>query len=83
MGDFAVTGWGRGGGCLFCVFLVSDTGIGGVGLGFFSEIPFPGSSGSSGLYPADIQRGLSGALSAVVYGIVWERRLSLERLSQA
>ena len=35
------------GGCLFCVFLVSDTGVGGVGLGSFSELPFPGSSDSS------------------------------------
>ena len=47
MGGFAVTGWGHGGGCLFCVFLVSDTGVGGVGLGSFSELPFPGSSDSS------------------------------------
>ena len=57
LGDFAVTGWRRGGGCLFHVFLVSDTGVGGVGLGSFSGLPFPGSSDSSVLVSSRHSKG--------------------------
>ena len=66
---------------VFSLFLT--LGLEGLGWGFSRRFPFLDQVVPLCLYPADIQRGLSGALSAVVYGVVWERRLSLDRLSQA
>ena len=66
---------------VFSLFLT--LGLEGLGWGYSQEFPFFDQVIPLCLYPADIQRGLSGALSAVVFGVVWEQRLSLERLSQA
>ena len=69
---------------VFSLFLT--LGLEGLGWGYSQGFPFFDHVDPLCLYPADIQRGLSGALSAVVYGVDWERRerrLSLDRLGQA
>ena len=67
----------------FVFFLFLILGLEGLGWGYSQGFPFFDQVIPLCLYLADIQRGLGGALSVVVYGIDWERRLSLERLSQA
>ena len=67
----------------FVFFLFLILGLEGLGWGYSQGFPFFDQVIPLCLYLADIQRGLGGALSAVVYGVDWERRLSLERLSQA
>ena len=67
----------------FVFFLFLILGLEGLGRGYSQGFPFFDQVVPLCLYLADIQRGLGGALSAVVYGVDWERRLSLERLSQA
>ena len=64
---------------VFSLFLTLE----GLGWDYSQGFPFLDQVVPLCLYPADIQRGLGGALSAVVFGIVWEQRLNLERLSQA
>ena len=66
---------------VFSLFLT--LGLEGLGWDHSQGFPFLDQVIHLCLYPADIQRGLSGALSAEVLDVVWERRLSLERLSQA
>ena len=66
---------------VFSLFLT--LGLEGLGWGSSLRFPFFDQVVPLCLYPADIQRGLGGTLSAVVFGVVWEQRLSLERLSQA
>ena len=61
-------------------FVFLTLGLEGLGWGYSQGFPFFDQVNPLCLYPADIQRGLSGALSAVVYGLDWERRL---RLGQA
>ena len=67
----------------FVFFLFLTLGLEGLGWDYSQGFPFLDQVVPLCLYPADIQRGLSGALSAVVFSIVSERRLNLERLSQA
>ena len=67
----------------FVFFLFLILGLEGLGWGYSQGFPFFDQVIPLCLYLADIQRGLGGALSAVVYGVDWEQRLSLERLSQA